>query len=194
MEGLGNVQCNREDSEGCHLELCVQVDVRARREEQEGQRDAARPTARESPVLASPRSCPCHGGRKSPSVLLSVLPPDLQRYQPAAEGAVASGVLIALTSHLLPDSIRYRRGSCDALRISALTAVDKTGGIRNTTARLTLAGGSLLHIPEAKKDLKPLSNQRLLFDGHLLQKLSLPVQPPAGEQYLNAKAFMTESS
>lgn len=36
MEGFGNVQCNREDSEGCDLELwgCVQVDVRARREQQ----------------------------------------------------------------------------------------------------------------------------------------------------------------
>lgn len=33
---------------------------------------------------------------------------------------------------------------------------------------------------------RPLSNQRLLFDGHL-QKLSLPVQPPGGEMYLNAK-------
>lgn len=86
----------------------------------EGQRDAALPTARESPVLASPRSCPCHGGRKSPTVLLSVPTPDLQRYQPAAEGAIASGVLIALTSYLLSDSIRYRRGSCDALRISGM--------------------------------------------------------------------------
>lgn len=38
--------------------------------------------------------------------------------------------------------------------LAALTAVDKTGGIRNVTARLTLAGGSLLRIPEAKKDLK----------------------------------------
>lgn len=62
----------------------------------EGQRD----TAQESPVLTSPCSCPRHGGLRSPTVLLTVPPPDL--YQSVAETAVASCVLVVMTSCQIP--------------------------------------------------------------------------------------------